>query len=238
MISKRLVVCGLVLGLSAPAAHALPWIELSSDQMLPTHVEPGDLFESTIRVHADGTVPEMLRVTVTDPLGEVLDVFETESITFDLNYELDPGAPWGVYHYRATYFGEGLSADSISREGAFLVAAGGLCAFKFIDDDGNGVFNEDGEDLAEGWEICITGPEDLGCELTDEDGVVCHFFTDPGTYEVCETQMDGWEVTTPGGECVDVDMVDGDVAKVLFGNRMIDVPTRTTTWSKVKSSYR
>lgn len=236
-MTSRIIPFGLAL-LTASTAHALPWIELSSDQTLPSHVDPGGMFEASIRVHVDDTVPEMLRVTILDPDDQILDVFETDEVTFELDYEVDPGGPWGVYHYRATYFGDGLTSDSITREGAFLVAAGGLCAFKFIDENGDGVFSEDEEDLAEGWEMCITGPEDLGCELTDDDGVVCHFFIDPGVYEVCETQMDGWEVTTPGGECVDVDMVEGDVAKVLFGNRMEGVPTRPSTWGGVKATFK
>jgi len=237
MLSHRLAAFGLAM-LTASAAHALPWIELSSDQSLPSHVVPGDIFEATIRVHADGTIPELLEVKVFDPEGNQIAAYETDGVTFQLDYQLEPDDTWGVYHYRATYFGDGLTHDSISREGAFLVAAGGLCAFKFIDENGDGVFSEDEEDLAEGWEMCITGPEDLGCELTDEDGVVCHFFIDPGTYEVCETQMDGWEVTTPGGECVDVDLVEDDVAKVLFGNRMEGVPTLPSTWSNVKALFR
>jgi len=140
-----------------------------------------------------------------------------------------------MYQYVAEYYRAGLTLE-VERTQGHLVAAGGLCAFKFHDEDGNGEFDQDNEELLSGWEMCAEGPEDLGCELTDEDGVVCWFFIDPGTYTVCETLQAGWESTT-GGVCQEVELVEDDVAKVLFGNRMPSTPSERSSWGEVKSRY-
>lgn len=217
------------------SASAIPWIEMTTDQAIPAHLNPGDHFEGSCVVHQDGTEAERLRIYVEDPTGTLIYDWESSAdMWHDMYWSSPEDATWGIYHYRAEYYtadGELSAANHVS----FLVAAGGICAFKFIDTDGNGEFDQDSEELAEGWEICGTGAEDLGCELTDEDGVVCWFFIEPGVYELCETLIDGWESTT--GVCQEVDLIEGDVAKVFFGNRPIVTPTENTTWGSVKSRF-
>jgi len=219
------------------SAGAIPWIEMSSDLALPAHLNPGQSFEGSCVVHLDGTEAERLRVYVEDPTGAVIYDWEsTDDMWHDVYWASPEDATWGIYDYRAEYYtagGELAAGNHVS----FLVAAGGICAFKFIDADGNGEFDQDTEELAEGWEICGTaGPEDLGCEVTDEDGVACWFLIETGAYELCETLLEGWESTT--GICQEVDLIEGDVAKVFFGNRPITTPTENATWSSIKSRFQ
>lgn len=116
-------------------------------------------------------------------------------------------------------------------------ATPGFCVFKFIDLNGNGEQDE-GEPFAEGWEICVTGPDDFDdCRLTDEDGAACWFLLPLGEYEICETQMPGFEVTT-GGLCQTVVLDSTEVEQVFFGNWEPPVPTEERTWGQIKSTYR
>jgi hypothetical protein len=187
---------------------------------LPGHVpNPDGTMSASCWVDPQGTTPDHLRVAITDPSGAV--VFEIELPGYDywdLNWTVPAGAPDGIYHYIAEYYSQENGLEASGLEG-FLVAGStrGICAFKFIDDDGDGVL-DDGESLASGWEICFTYPDGSEvCEITDEDGAACKFFIPAGTFTVCETLQPGYENTLP--LCTDV-VVTNDIEKALFGNRL------------------
>ncbi len=224
-----------ILSVAATAATARPWIEVDTSGHIPADLAPGGVIEASAVVHPDGTSPELLRIWVMSPSGETVYSWEsTTEMSHDMTWGIPTDAEWGVYRYRAEYYRTGavLSAE---RAIGYLVAAGGLCVFKIHDEDGDGVYDKGDEELLPGWEMCGTGPEDLECKLTDADGVACWFFIDPGVYEVCETLMDGWESTT--GECISVDLIEGDVAKVFIGNRVIGTPTIESSWGSIKALY-
>jgi hypothetical protein len=116
-------------------------------------------------------------------------------------------------------------------------ATPGICAFKFLDVNGNGVFDEGEDTYLEGWEICITGPVD-GCKVTAGAPVpgACWVPLPLGLYEVCVTLQDGVIPTTP--PCVEIDLQGTAIVQVEFGCQPEPVPTELESWGKIKSLYR
>jgi hypothetical protein len=235
-ISVAHAIAGVLLVAATVPASALPWIEFSMSPALPDHVEnPGGLFTGWCLAHPDGTFPEQLVVRVLDSNGVLVSEWSaTDTFEYTVFYALPDGAPDGIYRYQVEYWSSaGLSA---SIDEGFLVAGAttGICAFKFEDLNGNGVYDPPTETLLSGWEIC--NPT-LGCKFTDADGAACWFFIAPGTYTMCETLQSGWEApVTP--VCQDIDVFAGDIAKVMFGNRVIITPVEETSWGAVKDLYR
>lgn len=226
----------LLLGSSGALAATMNW-ELTPT--LPGHIDnPGGTMSASCWVETQGSTPDFLRVTITDPAEAVVFTIDLPGYTeWAIDWDAPAGAVDGVYHYRAEYYSVENGLEAAGGEGFLVLGAAttGICAFKFIDANGNGVLDE-GENLAEGWEICFTFPDGHEeCDFTDEDGVTCKFFIPPGLYTVCETQQDGYETTT--GLCVDVP-VSTDIEKAMFGNRQVPVPTIDSTWGKVKNLYR
>jgi len=186
------------------------------DPQLPGHVaNPGGLFLAWCDVQPDGTTPENLRIRIFDGSDQtVFDIEYPGSTYYYLYWNVPAGLDDGIYHYQVDYTSvEGPSATI--RDG-FLVAGltRGYCAFKYIDLDGDGTFDEDTESLAEGWEICITGPLN-DCKFTDDSGAACWFFIPAGEYQACETQQGGYQPTTPA--CDEFTIV-SNIEKTLFGN--------------------
>lgn len=220
----------------APAAMAAPSIDLEMTPRLPDFVQnPGGTLSASCWVDTDGTTPETLRILILDPNdGIVAEYVYPEATYWTLEWNAPEGLLDGMYTYRAEYYSsEGLAASVDER---FLLAGAtrGICAFKFIDENGNGTL-DDGEVLAPGWEICIDGPEGIECEVTDEDGAACFFFIAAGTYEVCETLQEGYESTT--GVCQEI-VVTTTIEKAMFGNREITTPIEESSWGRVKAVYR
>jgi hypothetical protein len=206
---------------------------------LPGHVEnPGGTMSANCWVDTEGSTPDFLRVIISDPNDVVVYSVDLPGYTeWAIDWVAPEGSIDGVYHYRAEYYSVENGLEAAGGEGFLMAGAStrGICAFKFIDTNGNGTMDE-GEPLAEGWEICFTFPDGHEeCEFTDEDGVTCKFFIPPGLYTVCEVLQDGYENTTP--LCVEVP-VTADIEKATFGNREVVVPTIESTWGKVKSLYR
>jgi len=170
-------------------------------------------------VDPQGTTIDYMRVAITDPADVV--VFEVQLPGYDywdLNWTPSAGAEDGIYHYIVEYYSieNGLEASGIE---GFLLAGStrGICAFKFIDENGNGSLDDD-ESMASGWEICFTYPDGSEvCEFTDEDGAACKFFVPAGNYVVCETLQPGYENTLP--LCTEI-TVTNDIEKAMFGNRL------------------
>lgn len=226
----------LLLGSSGALAATMNW-ELTPT--LPGHVDnPGGTMSASCWVETQGSTPDFLRVTITDPSDAVVFTVDLPGYTeWNIDWEAPTGSVDGVYHYRAEYYSVENGLEAAGGEGFLMAGAAtsGICAFKFIDENGNGVLDE-GENLAEGWEICFTFPDGHEeCDFTDEDGVTCKFFIPPGLYTVCEVMQDGYENTTP--LCVEI-QVAADIEKAMFGNRVIVVPTVESTWGKVKNLYR
>jgi len=211
-----LMLC-MFLGVALPAAAA-PSIEIGMTPGLPGFVQnPDGLFSAWCQVHTDGTTPALLQIRLFNELDEEI-LFQEFPDTdyYYLYWNVPAGMNDGVYHYKVNYIArEGDTAEVIE---GFLVAGltRGLCTFKFIDDDGDGIFDEGVESLAPGWEICITGPLNE-CQTTDEDGVACWFFIPSGVYHVCETLQPGYVPTTP--VCQDVEITDS-IGKAIFGNKL------------------
>ncbi|MEZ4653884.1 MAG: hypothetical protein R3E12_09935 [Candidatus Eisenbacteria bacterium] len=206
---------------------------------LPGHIDmPGGLMSAACWADPQGSTPDFLRVTITDPSGAVVYNMEVPDRTnWSLDWTPPAGSVDGVYHYTAEYHSAEHGLEAAGSEGFLVLGAAttGICAFKFIDTNGNGVLDPD-ENLAQGWEICFTFPDGHEeCDFTDEDGVVCKFFIPPGTYTVCEILQDGYENTLP--LCTEIP-VSSSIEKAMFGNREIVVPTVESTWGKVKSLYR
>lgn len=226
---------GLLLATVSPS-FALPWVEFTMSPGLPDHVEnPGGLFTGWCQAHPDGTFPQSLVVRVVDPSGTVVSEWtSTDTFEYTVFYGIPSGSPDGMYRYQVEYWSTiGLEA---SIDQGFLVAGAttGICAFKFEDLNGNGVYDPPTETLLSGWEIC--NPT-LGCKFTDVDGAACWFFIPAGVYTMCETLQSGWEApVTP--VCQDITVPADDIAKVTFGNRQIVTPVEESSWGKVKDLYR
>lgn len=227
----------LVVLFASQAASSDPDMFIALDPDLPDHLEnPGGLLIADCVVDPEGTTPMVLVVRVRGANDELL--FQQsfpELLEYHLEWWLPAGSDDGVYHYEAEYHSqEGINA--FARDG-FLVAGQvtGLCALKFHDENGNGVF-EDGEELLPNWEMCYTGPGGIeDCEFTDEDGLACWFGVPSGDYTVCETLQAGWENTTP--LCQDVTVLEGEISKLLFGNQAA-TPVQKTTWGAIKNLYQ
>jgi hypothetical protein len=208
-----------MLALSTPAFAATMNWEL--EPSLPGHVpNPGGSMIASCWVDPEGTTPDFIRVTILDPSDVPVFQIELPGYTYwDLNWVAPDGLPDGVYHYLAEYYSIENGWEASGGEGFLLAGATrGICAFKFIDEDGDGAL-DDGESLAPGWEICFTYPDgSVRCELTDEDGAACIFFIPAGTYVVCETLQPGYEPTLP--VCTDV-IVTTTIEKAMFGNRLV-----------------
>jgi hypothetical protein len=222
------------------AAGAAPFIEWEMTPDLPGHVEnPGGMLSASCIVHPDQTTFQELDVRITTPQGGILQEWAiTDAMTFAFDWSIPDGYPDGIYRYEMDYISveQGLT---VSLSEGFLAAGSttGVCAFKFNDEDGDGVFeSENGETLLEGWHICATGPQNIPCHDTDQDGVTCWFFITPGTYEFCETQQEMWVSTT--GECASVEVLPNAIQKVEFGNHRPTLPTQESSWSGIKSTYR
>lgn len=219
----------------APSVLASPSISLDLNPMFPDYVEnPGGQMVASCLVNPDGSTPDALRIVVEDPTGGVYAEWVYPGVTeWTLEWTVPSGLTDGIWTYRAEYYSEQGLAASVDQR--FLVAGrtAGICAFKYLDANGNATL-DDGEELLPGWEICFTGPEGTDCRVTDADGVACVFFISPGTYEVCETLQPGWESTT--GVCTEI-QVSNSIEKALFGNAPV-VPTIDSSWGTLKSVYR
>jgi hypothetical protein len=225
-----------ILGSSSVQAAA-PSIYVDWDPRIPGHVEnPDGLFYGYCLVDPDGGTPMDLIVRVIGPDGLYYEQNFPGEVEYELFWQVPAGAQDGIYTYEVEY--RSAEGDVELVNGRFIVAGflTGLCAVKFIDTNGNGIF-DDGEEPGEGWEICANGPMDLGCQNSDQDGLACWFGISPGVYEVCETLMDGWENTT-GGVCQDLDAPEGEIAKILIGNWIPPVPVENKTWGEIKNLYR
>ena len=136
----------------------------------------------------------------------------------------------------AVVFGVGVAISAVALATSDASATPGFCAFKFIDLNGNGEL-DDGEPFAEGWEICVTGPDGFSdCKLTDEDGAACWLLLPLGEYEICETLQPGFANTTP--LCQTVTLTSTEVLQIFFGNWEPPVPTHEKTWGQIKAVYR
>jgi hypothetical protein len=93
-------------------------------------------------------------------------------------------------------------------------ATPGICAFPFLDSNGNGQYDQDSEPRLADWQVCVDGSN---CKLTNEAGGACFLPMPTGRYDVCLTLRDGFENTTP--LCQLVDVLEGRVAQAFFGVR-------------------
>ncbi len=212
-----LLLCALV-GVALPASAA-PWIDFGMTPGLPGYLQnPGGQLNAWCQVNTDGTTPALLQIRLFNEADEQILLQEFPNTDYYyLYWDVPTGLNDGIYHYQVDYISqEGPTAQI---RAGFLLAGRttGLCAFKFIDDDGDGIFDEGSESLASGWEICITGPIQ-GCKTTDVDGVACWFFIPSGVYQVCETMQPGYVPTTL--PCQDVQIATNVIGKAIFGNKV------------------
>lgn len=224
------------------AAQSAPTIDVDWNPRIPDHVENnGGLFVADCWVNVDGTTPQDLTVSLRhrDTNGLIFTITVPSETFYHLEYTVPMGViSDGVYIYSVEY----VSAEGTQAviEQQFLIAGAvtGLCAVKYIDNDGNGEYDGAIDELASGWEICANGPSlSDDCELTDVSGLACWFGIQPGSYEVCETLQPGYESTT-GGVCQTIDVEADAINKLLFGNWEPPVPTQKTTWGALKGVHR
>lgn len=230
----------VALACATSAAYALPSIEWDMDPMLPGHVQnPGGTLTASCTVLPDGTTLDRLEVRLTTPQGGVLEEWiVTDALSLGIDWQVPDSYPDGVYRYDMQYYSVENGLEVSLSEG-YLVAGSttGVCAFKFLDLDEDGVFElEDGEELLADWEICATGPQSIPCQLTSEDGVACWFFITPGEYEFCETLQEFWISTT--GVCRTVQVATSTISKVEFGNFNPSVPVEQKSWGGIKSEFK
>jgi len=202
----------------ASSAAASPWIEISLDPAIPGSLHnPGGVLHASCWMHeADPLQTWMLRITIRDPQDDIVftqDISQQAYVSMD--WTVPSGLPDGVYHYQVQYFSD--TWDTSSQAGFLLIGTtAGICSYKFIDVDGNGIYDPTVDQLATGWEICTTPPLSPPCQVTGPDFVVCWFFLPTGSYTVCETQQPGYTPTTP--PCQTVSVSPGVIQKVEFGN--------------------
>jgi hypothetical protein len=215
---KLLTVPAFVLGL-ATSALAAPVMTIDYTPRIPDHAEnPGGYFYGQCWVDPAGTTPLDLTVKIYDPEGAtVYEYVIPQGTYYYVGWVVPQGAVDGLYLYEATY--RSVEGEQASDNGSFLVAGAvtGLAAIKFYD-NGNGVYDP-GEAFGQNWEICATGPVDLGCKFTDVNGIVTWFNVPPGTYTLCETPQGGYVCTTcGGGTCIEIEVLANEINKVSFGN--------------------
>lgn len=111
---------------------------------------------------------------------------------------------------------------------------GAINVLKFNDENGNGEQDE-GEEPLEGWTFVLTNMEDeeLGTEVTDEDGMASFVGLMDGEYMVTEVLEEDWEVTT-GSVSQHVVIENGEAVDLVFGNRM---KTVEKMWTKTFSLH-
>ncbi len=105
---------------------------------------------------------------------------------------------------------------------------------KWNDINGNREGDEDWTYGLPGWEITLSkGSEFITSTTTQETSTTTqekgkYEFRnlEPGTYEVCEIEQEGWERTYPQGEvpCHEITIEDQNASDVSFGNKRIDSP--------------
>lgn len=98
---------------------------------------------------------------------------------------------------------------------------GDLHGVKYEDRNGNGTRDEGEPGLAD-WEIVLSAEEseDVLTTMTDENGAYSFTGVAPGSYEVSETQQNGWFQTEPTVSIHGVELKEGDVIEGLnFGNQ-------------------
>ena len=224
------------------AASAAPSIDVDWNPRIPDHVEnDGGLFTADCWVNTDGTTPQDLTVSLR--YRETDELIFTISLPSETFYHLEYLVPNGVitdgvYIYSVEYTATDGTQSTIEQQFLIAGALTGLCAVKFIDYGGDGVYDAGVDDLASGWEMCANGPSLADdCELTDATGLACWFGITAGSYEVCETLQPGYASTT-GGECQTIEVVADEINKILFGNWEPPVPTLETTWGAIKGVYR
>jgi hypothetical protein len=208
-----------ILGLMISGAQAAPWIDLTVNPQLPEYVQnPGGDMQATCTVDTDATTPNNLFLSILNASDEVVyDIAIPGEAVYELNWSVPQGLEDGFYRVRVEYWSQEGGLETIA-ESSFVIAGRtpGVCAFKFIDANGNGLYDE-GEAYAEGWEMCLTGPNGpVDCRITDVDGAACWFFLPLGHYEMCETPQPPYEPTTP--ECQEFDLTGNEVIQIYFGN--------------------
>jgi hypothetical protein len=104
---------------------------------------------------------------------------------------------------------ESLQLDFLNH---YTGSYGSICGIKFHDLNKDGVKDED-EETIQSW--VITGTGGL-YNVTDESGWFCWNLLPPGTYTICEQEVDGWTATTP--TCVTVELEANENEYIEFGN--------------------
>lgn len=101
-----------------------------------------------------------------------------------------------------------------------------IWGYKFNDLDGDGPSEDDPR--LDNWMITlalvgegVSDEYETGSGEGDETGAFHFENLDPGTYEICEVQQEGWHQTHPETHngCHEVTITDSDVDGVLFGNQ-------------------
>ncbi|MBK8232936.1 MAG: hypothetical protein IPK72_20725 [Candidatus Eisenbacteria bacterium] len=197
-------------------------IQYQMDPEMPEFVRnPGGVLTANCWVIAERSEQTgVLRVALFEDQTNI-PILEEEVVATEhtLTWEVPFGTRDGVYRYEVTYTPEGGEAVSLQAGVLLLSATRTLCVYKFIDLDGNGIF--DGADYWQpNWEICHDDP--LGqhkCAVTGVGGVYCWRYVPSGYFTVCETPQPGYINTTP--LCQVVRILGSSTVNVFFGNKPI-----------------
>lgn len=150
-------------------------------------------------------------------------------IANNYNWPVPAGATPGCYYGRLTFFSNWCSGDpnkfeDLAQTGFLVSPAGRFRICKFHDLNGNGK-EDPGEPRLSGWQFTVEQPLNnvIAMVTTGPDGCT-PYVTVPlgqngtGTVWVRETQKQGWVQTTPATNPVQVNLVSGNNADVVFGN--------------------
>jgi hypothetical protein len=234
-----LICAGLLIQVSiSTPANAAPWIERLLQPAIPDHLEIGDTFSAWAQAHPDGTTPDRVVIRIVSPDGVVVHEQQAEagSPRLEIEWTVPADATPGIYLVNLEYWSIEHGLTVFAQEATMLRIPNGICVFKFNDENQDGMFDAETEELLSGWEICL-GDD---CRVTDSQGVICWLGLPAGEYQFCETPQEGWSCTTcTEGDCMTIVLEDPtSVGKVMFGNTMGGLPTERTPWGRVKSIFR
>ena len=124
-------------------------------------------------------------------------------------------------HRRASFPLSALTLLGLLSLGALLMgpstasASPGVCAFVFVDANGNGQY-EVGEEEALDVDVCLIGLESgETCKRTDDQGAACWVLIPKGQYQICVETSDQYLNTT--AVCRGVGVNADRIEQVLFG---------------------
>jgi hypothetical protein len=116
-----------------------------------------------------------------------------------------------------SYIVDLMDSDAEDKNFANQLTSFSIAGMKFNDLNGNGA--NDGEPGMEGWTIQLSKEgRVVNTSTTGKDGTYEFANLVPGSYSVAEVEQSGWSRTSPGEGSYSLEMKDGDLTGMDFGN--------------------